>query len=168
MFALGIYFLQYETPPFRIHVFRTRRLIHTPSLSWFQNLNCKIRSFEARKEEGLSLLYRNFLFKGQQSVNIKKSCQFLLTDFGEISRRCQEEELDGNNLIVEQVNICNSVLVRGLTERTTKESLWYYFENPRNGGGEIVDIEHDTPAGTAVVHYEDPAGLSIMQLIQLS
>ena len=41
IFALCIYFLQYETPLFRIHVFRTRRHIHTPSSSWLQNSNFK-------------------------------------------------------------------------------------------------------------------------------
>ena len=60
IFALCIYFLQYENPTFRIHVFRTRRLIHTPSLSWLQNLNFK---FEAWKEERLSLLYQSLVFK---------------------------------------------------------------------------------------------------------
>ena len=42
-------FLQYETPLFRIYLFRMRRLIHTPSMSCF-----KIKSFEAWKERGLA------------------------------------------------------------------------------------------------------------------
>ena len=53
IFALCIYFLQYETPLFRIHVFRTRRLIHTPSLSWLQNLNFKFGALRREKRRGL-------------------------------------------------------------------------------------------------------------------
>ena len=49
IFALCIYFLHYETPLFRIHVFRTRRLIHTPSLSWLQNLNFKLGALRREK-----------------------------------------------------------------------------------------------------------------------
>ena len=39
--VLCIYSLQYETPLFSIHVFRMRRLVHTSSSSWLQNLNFK-------------------------------------------------------------------------------------------------------------------------------
>ena len=39
--VLCIYSLQYETPLFSIHVFRTRRLVHASSSSWLQNLNFK-------------------------------------------------------------------------------------------------------------------------------
>ena len=44
-------FLQYKTPPFRIHVFRTRRLIHT---SWLQNLNFKFGALRHEKGRGLA------------------------------------------------------------------------------------------------------------------
>ena len=49
IFALCIYFLQYETPLFRIHVFTTKRLIHTPNLSWLQNLNFKLGALTREK-----------------------------------------------------------------------------------------------------------------------
>ena len=64
IFALCIYFLQYETPLFRIHVFRTRRLIHTPSLSWLQNLNFEFGALRRKKRNYLSLtlnLLSNFI-----------------------------------------------------------------------------------------------------------
>ena len=48
-----ISFLQHETPLFRIHVFRTRRLIYTPSLSWLQNLNFKFGALRRGKKRGL-------------------------------------------------------------------------------------------------------------------
>ena len=58
IFTLCIYFLQYETPLFRIHVFRTRRLIHTPSLSWLQNLNFKLGALGREKRRGLAFYTR--------------------------------------------------------------------------------------------------------------
>ena len=58
IFALCIYFLHYETPLFRIHVFRTRRLIHTPSLSWLQNLNFKFGASRREKRRGLAFYTR--------------------------------------------------------------------------------------------------------------
>ena len=54
IFALCIYFLQYETPLFRIHVLRTRRLVHTPSLSWLQNFNFKLGALRREKRRGLA------------------------------------------------------------------------------------------------------------------
>ena len=51
IFALCIYFLQYETPLFRIYAFRTRRLIHT---SWLQNLNFKLGALRQEKRRGLA------------------------------------------------------------------------------------------------------------------
>ena len=56
--ALCIHFLQYETPLFRIHVFRTRRLIHTPSSSWLQNLNFKFGALRREKRRGLAFYTR--------------------------------------------------------------------------------------------------------------
>ena len=58
VFAQCIYFLQYETPFFRIHVFRTRRLIHTPRLSWLQNLNFKFGALRREKRRGLAFYTR--------------------------------------------------------------------------------------------------------------
>ena len=49
IFVLCIYFLQYKTSLFRIHVLRTRRLIHTPSLSWLKNLNFKFGAMRHEK-----------------------------------------------------------------------------------------------------------------------
>ena len=62
IFAQCIYFLQNETPLFKIHVFRARRLIHTPSLSWLQSLNFKFGSLRREKRKALGLLYQNLVF----------------------------------------------------------------------------------------------------------
>ena len=58
IFAQCIYFLQNETPLFKIHVFRARRLIHTPSLSWLQSLNFKFGSLRREKRRRLAFYTR--------------------------------------------------------------------------------------------------------------
>ena len=52
--SLHYVFISYNMKPhlFRIHVFRTTRLIHTPSLSWLQNLNFKFGALRREKREG--------------------------------------------------------------------------------------------------------------------
>ena len=63
IFALCIYFLQYETPLFRIRVFRTTRLIHTPSLSWLQNLNFKFGALRHERRRILAFYTRTSCLK---------------------------------------------------------------------------------------------------------
>ena len=43
---------------FGIHVFRTKRLIHTPSLSWLQNLNFKFGALRREKRRGFAFYTR--------------------------------------------------------------------------------------------------------------
>ena len=74
IFALCIYFLQYETPLFRIHVFRTRRPIHT---SWLQNLNFKIGALRHEKRRGLAFYTRTSCLRILFSVVFKIFSQYL-------------------------------------------------------------------------------------------
>ena len=60
------FLLTIKTPLFRTHVLRTRRLVHTPSLSWLQNLNFKLGA--VRQEEGLGLLNRKQVFKQRNAM----------------------------------------------------------------------------------------------------
>ena len=66
-FALCNYFCQYETPLFRIHVFRMRRLSHTPNLSWLQNLNFKFGALRHGKRRGLAF------YTGTSCLNVELS-----------------------------------------------------------------------------------------------
>ena len=44
-------------------------------------------------------------------------------------------------------------------ENTTKDAVLYYFENPKNGGGDVVGVELNREEGWALVHFEDPEGI---------
>jgi len=68
--------------------------------------------------------------------------------------------LDGNPLALEKVPVCHCVQVTGLNkENTTKDAVLYYFDNPKNGGGDVRDVEISTNEGWALVYFEDPQGI---------
>ena len=54
--SLHYVFISYIMKPhsFRIHVFRTTRPIHAPSLTWLQNLNLKFGALRHGKTRGLA------------------------------------------------------------------------------------------------------------------
>jgi len=83
-----------------------------------------------------------------------------LVDYQTILQKAVKKPLDGGQLSIEQVPVCNCVKVTGLNrENTTQDAVLYYFENPKNGGGDVTDVELKIKEGWAVVHYEDPEGI---------
>ena len=55
--------------------------------------------------------------------------------------------------------------VTGLNrEETTQDAVFYYFENPNNGGGDVINVELNIKEGWALVHFEDPEGIKISYL----
>lgn len=88
-------------------------------------------------------------------------------DHQTITQKIAKKSLDGNKLSIEQVTVCNCVQVTGLNrEKTTQDAVLYYFENPKNGGGDVIDVELNLKEGWALVHFEDPEGtkMSFMYL----
>ena len=75
VFVLCIYFLQYETPLFGIHLFRTRRLIHTPSLPWLHNLNFKLGALRHKKRSGLAFYTRTLCLR-ETKIYLNSSYSF--------------------------------------------------------------------------------------------
>ncbi|XP_028392657.1 protein mono-ADP-ribosyltransferase PARP14-like [Dendronephthya gigantea] len=65
--------------------------------------------------------------------------------------------LEGAELKFSNPPVCNSVLVTGLTKKTTKDTIEMFFENERNGGGKIYgDIIYQKDKGIAVVSFCNP------------
>ena len=53
-----------------------------------------------------------------------------------------KRNLDGNVLALEKVSVCHCVQVTGLNrESTTEDAVRYHFENPKNGGGDVHNVE---------------------------
>ncbi|XP_077861950.1 protein mono-ADP-ribosyltransferase PARP10-like, partial [Saccoglossus kowalevskii] len=73
--------------------------------------------------------------------------------FDKISKRA----LDGSFLHLHPVSVTNSILVAGISQSTSTDTLELYFENKRrSGGGDIQDTSYDSDTNTAVVQFEDP------------
>ncbi|XP_046848016.1 protein mono-ADP-ribosyltransferase PARP14-like [Xenia sp. Carnegie-2017] len=69
----------------------------------------------------------------------------------------KNRKLDGAALRISFPPVCNSVLVRGLSSNTAKDTIEMYFEREQNGGGKIYgDIIHQKDKGIAVVSFCDP------------
>lgn len=67
--------------------------------------------------------------------------------------------LEGALLKMSNPPLCNSILVTGLSANTTKEAIEMYFENERNGGGNIYgDVIYQKSKQRAVVSFCNPQG----------
>ena len=83
-------------------------------------------------------------------------------DYELIIKKTAKRKLEGNLLTLERVPVCHCVQVTGLNkENTTKDAVLYYFENPKNGGGNVTDVEIRTDEGWALVCFEDPQGIKL-------
>ena len=47
----------------------------------------------------------------------------------------------------------------GLGPKTTHDTILFYFENPRQSGGEVKKVEYDDGDTVALVFFEEPSGL---------
>ena len=73
------------------------------------------------------------------------------------------EGLEGSKLRVKRAPICSSVLVSGLSEKTTGETIQLYFEHRKNGGGDVDRLEYEEGSQTAVVYFKDCKGTNLFQ-----
>ena len=83
-----------------------------------------------------------------------------LTDFDSIIDKINKNPkgLQGFKPRVKRAPICSSVLVTGLSKKTTRETIHLYFEHKRSGGGEVDQLEYEEGSQTAVVYFMDPKG----------
>lgn len=80
-------------------------------------------------------------------------------DYQAITQAVANRPLDDERLSIEQVPVCNCVQVTGLSrENTTKDAVFYYFDNPKNGG-DVSNVELNIKEGWALVYFEDPQGM---------
>ena len=59
---------------------------------------------------------------------------------------------------MKRIPISSSVLVTGLSKRTSGDAILFYFENKRSGGGDVHWLEYEEGSQTAVVCFTDPKG----------
>ena len=86
-------------------------------------------------------------------------CHFYV-DYQAVTKKISKKSLDGKTLLVEQVPVCHCVQVAGLNkEKTTEDGVRYYFESPKNGGGDVSSVDLNIKEGWALVYFEDPQGI---------
>ena len=66
--------------------------------------------------------------------------------------------MDSAKVTIEQVPVCTSIVVSGISDNTTRDAIELYFESPRHGGGPVERVEL-LKGGRAVVVFQDPKGL---------
>lgn len=82
------------------------------------------------------------------------------TDYETITKKAAKRPLEGNMLAIEKVPVCSCIQVTGLNrENTTEDTVRYYFEHPKNGGGDVSNVELHLKEGWALVYFEDPQGI---------
>ena len=82
----------------------------------------------------------------------------LSADFQTVTQKVAKRPLEAKTLSIEQVPICSCVQVTGLSKETTRDAVFYYFENSKNGG-DVANVELNIKEGWALVHFEDPQGI---------
>lgn len=69
-----------------------------------------------------------------------------------------ERGLEGSKLRLEHAPVCSCVLVSGLKDETTEETIQLYFENKRSGGNVVSKVERETK-NSALVYFQDPSSV---------
>ncbi|XP_068729497.1 protein mono-ADP-ribosyltransferase PARP14-like [Montipora capricornis] len=82
-------------------------------------------------------------------------------DYNTITEKSSRRKLDGKILVMEKIPVCDCIQVTGLNPKnTTEDSVRYYFESPKNGGGEVRDVKLFIEQGFALIYFEDPQVVS--------
>ena len=81
-----------------------------------------------------------------------------MLDFSKIKTKGEKRCLDSAKVSIEQVPVCTSILVNGLSDNTTRDAIKLHFESGRNSGGLVKEVRFVPGSGRAVVMFEDPRG----------
>ncbi|KAL9963045.1 hypothetical protein ACROYT_G032208 [Oculina patagonica] len=79
-----------------------------------------------------------------------------ITDFRKIKTKGERRGLDSAKVSIEQVPVCTSILVSGLSDNTTHDAIELHFESRRNSGGPVKKVDFVPKSGRAVVVFQDP------------
>lgn len=83
----------------------------------------------------------------------------IILDFSRIKTKGEKRGLDSAKVVIEQVPVCTSIVVSGISENTTHDAIELHFESRRNSGGPVKSVHFVPKSGRAVVVFQDPRGL---------
>ena len=86
-----------------------------------------------------------------------------MLDFSKIKTKGEKRCLDSTKVSIEQVPVCSSILVSGLSDNTTPDAIKLHFESGRNSGGLVKGVQFVPGSGRAV--FEDPRGSYLISLV---
>ena len=84
---------------------------------------------------------------------------FFILDFGRIKTKGEKRGLNSAKVTIEQVPVCRSIVVSGMSDNTTHDAIQLHFESRRNSGVPVESVHFVPESGRAVVVFEDPKGL---------
>ena len=93
-------------------------------------------------------------------VKVTSFLQLLFTlDFNKAKQKIEQKRLDGVQLEIRRVEVCQTIHVSGLSQNTTTDALQLHFENTRRSGGDAVqEMDYNSGEDQAVVHFASPKG----------
>ena len=83
----------------------------------------------------------------------------MLSDFETLFDKVHKDRkgVEGRRLRLERVPVCNCIQVTGLSERSSNDTIDYYFDNEkRSGGKDVLKVERNWK-DEALVFFEDPS-----------
>ena len=66
--------------------------------------------------------------------------------------------MDSARVTIQQVPVCRSILVSGISENTTQDAIELCFESPRNNGGPVETVRFKPKSDRAVVVFQNSTG----------
>jgi len=83
----------------------------------------------------------------------------LFSDFELLFRKVSKDKkgLEGRKPHLKRVPICSCILVTGLKQETTDDTIGVYFENEKRSGGKDVSQVERKGKDQALVYFKDPS-----------
>ncbi|XP_061194487.1 protein mono-ADP-ribosyltransferase PARP14-like [Saccostrea echinata] len=82
-------------------------------------------------------------------------------DFEKLQLACKKRSLDKSYLEVSRVPITNCVIVRNISEKTSRDTLEFYFDNERRSGVTgVLDVK--LLDGFCLVYFEEPEAVDVV------
>ena len=80
-------------------------------------------------------------------------------DFNKTRQMCKKKRLEGKELSVSRVPVSKCILVEGLDDNITEDTVETYFESRRSRGGPVNNADMNPEEGRCYVYFEDSSGM---------
>ncbi|XP_041057609.1 poly(ADP-ribose) polymerase family member 14-related sequence 1 isoform X2 [Carcharodon carcharias] len=126
-----------------------------------KNIPCDMLNLLVENYTGLSEEDDNFSLEVLREINVAVVTFKTDVDITEFIKRCSKKVLSNQqNIVAEQLEITTSVRVENLPSHVSEDLLKLYFENSRNGCGNVTTTELIPEDNIAVVTFENPEVLN--------